>query len=251
MLEYDGATVVLTDNGQQALDRLGELGPASFDIAIMDVQMPEMDGYEATRRIHAIAPSLPVIGLTAHAMAEEKERCLAAGMVAHVSKPVDEDYLVTVLLQQLLSAGGQQDPDQASPERAQIKKSPLPDAHGHNSLPGIDTDGAMKNLKCDWSTFKKILWSFYTQRCNSSEEMGTLLARGAIGEARDIAHGIRGGSGYLGAWKLHQEAAAMEEACITGDLDIAKQQMTPFRLSLEEVIGGIKGLHEEGAGKQS
>jgi signal transduction histidine kinase/CheY-like chemotaxis protein/HPt (histidine-containing phosphotransfer) domain-containing protein len=251
MLEYEGATVVLTDNGQQALDRLWELGPASFDIAIMDVQMPEMDGYEATRRIHAIAPSLPVIGLTAHAMAEEKERCLAAGMVAHVSKPVDEDYLVTVLLQQLLSAGWQQDPDQASPERAQIKKSPLPDSHGHNSLPGIDTDGAMKNLKCDWSTFKKILWSFYTQRCNSSEEMGTLLARGAIGEARDIAHGIRGGSGYLGAWKLHQEAAAMEEACITGDLDIAKQQMTPFRLSLEEVIGGIKGLHEEGAGKRS
>jgi HPt (histidine-containing phosphotransfer) domain-containing protein len=134
---------------------------------------------------------------------------------------------------------------------AQIKKSPVPDEHEHNSLPGIDTDGAMKNLKCDWSTFKKILWSFYTQRCHSSEEMGTLLARGAIGEAREIAHGIRGGSGYLGAWKLHQEAAAMEEACMTGDLDIAKQQMTSFRLSLEEVIGGIKGLHEEAAGEQA
>ena len=205
MLEYEGATVVLADNGQQALDRLENLGPASFDIAIMDVQMPEMDGYETTRRIHALAPSLPVIGLTAHAMVEEKERCLAAGMVAHVSKPVDEDYLVAVLLQQLLPAGEQQ--VRAAPEMAQLKNSPALDEHRHNSLPGIDTDGAMKNLKCDWSTFKKILWSFYTQRCNSSEEIGTLLARGAIEEARDIAHGIRGGSGYLGAWKLHQEAS--------------------------------------------
>jgi len=105
MLEYEGATVVPAENGQQAIDRLEEKGPASFDIVIMDVQMPVMDGYEATRHMNSIAPSLPVVGLTAHAMAEEKDRCLAAGMVAHVTKPVDEDYLVTVLLQQLPTRG--------------------------------------------------------------------------------------------------------------------------------------------------
>jgi signal transduction histidine kinase/DNA-binding NarL/FixJ family response regulator/HPt (histidine-containing phosphotransfer) domain-containing protein len=249
MLEYEGATVVLTENGQQALDRLEELGPASFDIAIMDVQMPVMDGYETTRHINSMAPSLPVVGLTAHAMAEEKERCLAAGMVAHVTKPVDEDYLVTVLLQQLSTTDAQE--DLASPEMAHTEPSPAVDEHRHDALPGIDADGAMKNLKCDWPTFKKILWSFYKQRWNSSEEIGTLLARGAIGEAREIAHGIRGGSGYLGAWKLHQEATAMEEACMTGDLDVAMEQITPFRLSLEEVISGIEGLDEHELTKQS
>jgi len=249
MLEYEGATVVLTEDGQQALDRLEELGPASFDIAIMDVQMPVMDGYEATRHINSMAPSLPVVGLTAHAMAEEIERCLAAGMVAHVTKPVDEDYLVTVLLQQLSTADAQE--DLASPEVVRTEPSPAVGEYRHDSLPGIDADGAMKNLKCDWPTFKKILWSFYKQRWNSSEEIGTLLARGAIGEAREIAHGIRGGSGYLGAWKLHQEAAAMEEACMTGDLDVAMEQITQFRLSLEEVIRGIEGLDEHGLTKQS
>ena len=242
ILEYEGATVVLTENGQQALDRLEELGPASFDIVIMDVQMPVMDGYETTRHINSIAPCLPVVGLTAHAMVEERERCLAAGMVAHVTKPVDEDYLVAVLLQQLLSADAEE--DLASPEMARIKLSPAVDEHRHNSLSGIDADGAIKNLKCDWSTFKKILWSFYKQRWNSSEEIGTLLARGAIEEAREIAHGIRGSSGYIGAWKLHQEATAMEEACMTDDIDIAMEQMTQFRLSLDEVIGGIEGLDE-------
>jgi len=242
MLEYEGATVVLTENGQQALDRLEELGPAAFDIVIMDVQMPVMDGYETTRHINSIAPSLPVIGLTAHAMIEEKERCLAAGMVAHVTKPVDEDYLVAVLLQQFLSADAEEDP--ASPEMARIKPSPAVDEHRHGSLSGIDADSAMKNLKCDWSTFKKILWSFYKQRWNSSEEIGALLARGALEEAREIAHGIRGSSGYIGAWKLHQEATAMEEACMTDDIDAAMEQMTQFRLSLDEVISGIEGLDE-------
>ena len=244
MLEYEGATVVLAHNGQQALDRLHELDPATFDIALMDVQMPVMDGYEATRQINSIAPSLPVIGLTAHAMAEERERCLAAGMEAHVTKPVDQDYLVTVLLQHLLSAEAQE--DLVPPKMARIKSSPTVDEHQYDSPPGIDADGAMTNLKCNWSTFKKILWSFYKQRCNSSEEIGTLLERGAIDEARDIAHGIRGGSGYLGAWKLHQKATAMEEACMTGDIEVAMEQLKQFRLSLDEVIGGIKSLDETG-----
>jgi signal transduction histidine kinase/CheY-like chemotaxis protein len=244
MLEYEGATVVLTNNGQQALDRLDELGPASFDIVIMDVQMPVMDGYEATRHINSMVPSLPVIGLTAHAMAEEKERCLAAGMVAHITKPVDEDHLVAVLLQQWSIADVQEGP--VSPERVHAKRSPAVDGDRRDTLPGIDADGAMKNLKCDWPTFKNILWSFYKQRWNNSEEIGVLLAQGAIEEAREIAHGIRGSSGYLGAGQLHQEATAMEEACMTGDLDVAMEQMTQFRQSLDEVISGIEGLDEHG-----
>ena len=242
MLEYEGAAVILAENGQQALDRLEELAPTAFDVVIMDVQMPMMDGYEATRNIKSMAPSLPVIGLTAHAMAEEKERCLAAGMVAHVSKPVDEDHLVAVLLQQLLATDTRE--DLASPDRAFMESSPAVDEH--DSLSGIDADGAMKNLKCDWPTFRKILWSFYKQRCNSSDEIGKLLARGAIDEAREIAHGIRGGSGYIGAWELHQQAMAMEEACMTGDLAAATEKSTPFRQSLDVVINSIEGLGEPG-----
>ncbi|MEW5769065.1 MAG: PAS domain S-box protein [Pseudomonadota bacterium] len=104
MLAYEGAETVFAENGRQALERLDELGVAAFDVVLMDVQMPEMDGYEATRRIHELAPALPVIGLTAHALAEERDKCLAAGMVEHVTKPFDADDLVAAIRRHV--AGG-------------------------------------------------------------------------------------------------------------------------------------------------
>jgi CheY-like chemotaxis protein len=91
-----GATVRLAENGQVAVDLLrGDA--AAFDVVLMDVQMPVMDGYEAARRIHAFDDRLPIIGLTAHAFADALESCKAAGMVAHVSKPYDLRKLVTTI----------------------------------------------------------------------------------------------------------------------------------------------------------
>ncbi|MGK2941716.1 MAG: PAS domain-containing protein, partial [Immundisolibacter sp.] len=98
LLTHEGAQVVFAEDGQQALDRLQEAGVDSFDAVLMDVQMPVMDGYEATAQLHRLAPWLPVIGLTAHVMAEARERCLEAGMVEHVAKPIDVDELVSVIL---------------------------------------------------------------------------------------------------------------------------------------------------------
>lgn len=97
MLAHAGASVVFAENGSQALECLDEHGVSAFDVVLMDVQMPEMDGYEATRRIAALAPELPVIGLTAHALEEERETGLAAGMVDHVTKPINPVVLVAAI----------------------------------------------------------------------------------------------------------------------------------------------------------
>ncbi|MBA3624605.1 MAG: response regulator, partial [Methylibium sp.] len=97
-LESEGCHVVFARNGLEVLARVAQAGERAFDAVLMDVQMPLMDGIEATRRLRASAPTLPVIGLTAHALPEERERCLAAGMVDHVAKPVDIDRLVDCLL---------------------------------------------------------------------------------------------------------------------------------------------------------
>ena len=97
LLGEEGATVTLACNGQEAVDAVRRQGAAAFDVVLMDVQMPVMDGFDATRAIHELAPRLPVIGQTAHALDEERERCFAAGMVDHLAKPIDPERLVEVV----------------------------------------------------------------------------------------------------------------------------------------------------------
>jgi signal transduction histidine kinase/CheY-like chemotaxis protein/HPt (histidine-containing phosphotransfer) domain-containing protein len=243
MLESEGATLVLAENGQQALDYLEKADFVPFDIVIMDVQMPEMDGYKATRCIHSVAPDLPVVGLTAHAMEEERERCLAAGMAAHVTKPIDVNALVDVLLRHL--------PTSDKHEKHAIPAMTQPALGSEKSrqdlLPGFAVDGALENLQCDLPTFRKILLTFYTQRRNNCKEIAALLTQGDIEQAREIVHGVAGSSGYLGALKLYREARAMEDACKTGDINAVMERLPRFRQRFEEVMGG---LEEQGIADQ-
>jgi CheY-like chemotaxis protein len=97
-LHHEGAQVAFAEDGQIAVNAVAQAGVGTFDAVLMDVQMPVMDGLTATRHIRQIAPWLPVIGLTAHALQDELERCLAAGMVERVVKPVDLDLLVAAVL---------------------------------------------------------------------------------------------------------------------------------------------------------
>ncbi len=96
-LTEHGARAVMAADGREAVARVEADGAAAYDAVLMDIQMPEMDGYEATRRIRELAPDLPVIAQTAHAFSEARDKCLAAGMVGHLAKPVDIEALVAVL----------------------------------------------------------------------------------------------------------------------------------------------------------
>ena len=242
MLENEGATLVLAENGLQALDRLEKADSVPFDIVIMDVQMPKMDGYEATRRILSIAPDLPVVGLTAHAMEEERERCLAAGMVAHVTKPIDVDDLVDILLQQLPTP----DRREYRAEPAMTQPAPAAEKSRQAVLPGFAIDRTLENLQCDLPTFKNILLTFYRQRKNNYREIDNLLAQGEIEAARGLLHGIAGSSGYLGASRLYQEARMIEAACNTGNIDDVMELMPRFRQRFDEVMDGLAGLEAQG-----
>ena len=94
----DGARLVMVGDGKAAVDRIISDGPRAYDVVLMDIQMPVMDGYEATRRILELAADLPIIGQTAHAFDEERDKCLAAGMVAHIAKPIDPQALTKLVL---------------------------------------------------------------------------------------------------------------------------------------------------------
>ena len=98
LLETEGAQVVMVENGRQAVERVIQGGPDAFDIVLMDIQMREMDGHEATRRILEHDPGLPILGQTAHVLAEEREKSLAAGMRDQIGKPIDAEELVAKVL---------------------------------------------------------------------------------------------------------------------------------------------------------
>ena len=98
LLETEGAQVVMVENGRQAVERVIQGGPDAFDIVLMDIQMREMDGHEATRRILEHDPDLPILGQTAHVLTEEREKSLAAGMRDQIGKPIDAEELVAKVL---------------------------------------------------------------------------------------------------------------------------------------------------------
>jgi PAS domain S-box-containing protein len=97
LAEY-GASLTLVGDGRQAVERVIADGPAAYDIVLMDIQMPEMDGYTAARRILQMSADLPIVGQTAHAYGEERDKCFAAGMADHIAKPIDFAQLVDLVL---------------------------------------------------------------------------------------------------------------------------------------------------------
>lgn len=98
MLTAEGAEVCFAVNGREVIDRLVTDGASALDLVLMDLRMPEMDGLEATALLQTMAPELPIVGLTGHSLAEERERCIRAGMVDYIAKPIEVDDLVDVVL---------------------------------------------------------------------------------------------------------------------------------------------------------
>jgi CheY-like chemotaxis protein len=97
LLESEGAQADIVGDGHLAVARVSTPG-MRYDAVLLDVMMPGIDGYETARRIHALYPQLPIIGQTAHALPEEHAHCIASGMVDRVTKPIDADELVRVVL---------------------------------------------------------------------------------------------------------------------------------------------------------
>src|SRR6185436_7274652 len=116
LLEGAGAVVTVANNGREAVEMLSRPGQAAFDVVMMDLQMPEMDGYQATAKLRADPrlAALPIVAMTAHATVEERQSCLAAGMNDHVAKPIDPAALFEAVGRFYKAAGDAPALDRAS-----------------------------------------------------------------------------------------------------------------------------------------
>ncbi len=209
MLSGAGAEVMSTDSGEQAVARMQEQGMGAYDLVLMDVQMPGMDGYEATRRLHEIDPALPVLALTAHALSEERQRCQDAGMCGHICKPIDQTELLRTLAPFPRRPRGEEPAQLPVPPPKATLRGPADAASPWPLVPEADFETAV--LRCAGRTdlLAKLLSSFarqYEQHLSALEE-ARIAGPMAV---RSYAHRLRGVAGNLGLDGLAATAGALE-----------------------------------------
>jgi PAS domain S-box-containing protein len=218
MLTHEGAGVVFAENGQQALVRLQADGAEAFDVVLMDVQMPVMDGHEATRHIRQTAPALPVIGLTAHALAEERDKCLASGMVAHVSKPIDTEALVAAILACVSPRRRATTGKQAVPPSAD---APIELTH---TL--IDWPALIARFKGRASTIQRLVEVAQASEATTPERLRQAARTGDLGEIAFISHALKSVTGNLMAQALYDLAWRVERAAKAGEAETVDLSLT-------------------------
>jgi signal transduction histidine kinase/CheY-like chemotaxis protein/HPt (histidine-containing phosphotransfer) domain-containing protein len=239
LLQSVGAAVETASNGAEAVARLGVgTGRApGYDLVLMDLQMPVMDGFEATRRLRADPrlAALPIIAMTAHALEEERQRCLAAGMNGHVTKPIEPDRLFQTL-------------ETWAPAPAAGPAAPAPEPQSPGlAIPGLETAGALRRVAGNHAAYRRILLQFCERQAGAAETIRTALAAGDAGLAGHTAHTVKGVAGNLGALALAALAAALEP--VLGEPKAAAEGLAAFEAELARTIGAIRqALDGEGGG---
>jgi PAS domain S-box-containing protein len=235
-----GVSVTLAHNGQEAMQAVAA---HDFDAVLMDVQMPVMDGYEATRRLRQDPrfQALPIIAMTAHAMAGDREKSLAAGMNEHVTKPIDPEALFRTLEQfvALPAAGRPAAPATGKPKLADQAAAMPP-------LPGIDTAQGLKRLLGNQKVYLNILRKFGQDFQEAAETVKNLAAAGKEPDAVILAHTLKGAAGNIGAAELQAAAAALEAWFKEGGQGLPEPAYQNFCLAHTRVVASLKALEPAG-----
>ncbi|MBP2230278.1 PAS domain S-box-containing protein [Azospirillum agricola] len=254
ILERAGARVTTAGTGRQALDRVRQAGHG-FDAVLMDVQMPDMDGFEATAAIRALpgGSGLPIIAMTASALPVDRQRCLDHGMNDHVPKPFDLQQLFDVLARwvgpPLLTAapagaslGGP--PPSGSPlsgpppaEAAALRPDGLPDR-----LPGIDLTDALNRLDGDADLLRRFVAEFARSYGGVADAIATALDGGDLSRAKAISHELKSVAGNVGARRLSAAADTMQVAAFQGDAAGVAGQLPVLRAELSAVLESARLL---------
>jgi CheY-like chemotaxis protein len=218
LLESAGALVVVANNGGEAVKILtgGDQGPA-FDAVFMDLQMPEMDGFTTTKLLRRVPGlrKLPIIAMTAHALVEERQRCLDAGMNDHVSKPIDPDNLLSTLLRWAKPRPAQaRDSDEPLGTKKGSGEVILPEIAGINLADGLKRVGKNRRL------YRDLLVQFAAKQADAAGEISGALETGDIKLAERIAHTVKGVAGNIGVTEVQSLAEKLEKALHDGDKKI-------------------------------
>jgi two-component system sensor histidine kinase/response regulator len=248
ILEAAGFVVELAGNGREAVEKVRS---AQYDAVLMDIQMPIVDGLQATRELRQDGRfrDLPIIAMTAHAMAGDREQSLQAGMNDHVTKPIDPDALFTVLLK-WLRPGERTAPPRVPPPRseaAQLKASPgLAD-----ELPGINRFEGLRRVAGNETLYVKLLLDFYRDYSTSADQIRAAIAQGRQGDAERLTHTLKGVAGNIGAVELHRAAQVLDSALRQDDQGELDLLLAHVESELSRVVYGLAPAAAQAAAKRA
>ena len=267
ILEGAGLNVSLANNGQEAIDAIKK---NEYDAVLMDVQMPVMDGYTATRKIRewetevrgqktedrkegsVLSPqssALPIIAMTAHAMAGDADKSMAAGMSDHVTKPIDPDQLFGTLqkwIQPGKKQGRAEKPQVPGPTEVTMERVPRA-AELPKSLPGFDVEDGLKRLQGNEKLYRKLLLDFGAKYTGTAAEIRRVLDDKNFEQAHSLVHNLKGLAGNLAATDLQTAAIELEKLVKGGlmkGLSIQKMNQTfeGLEKALQKALASVRVL---------
>jgi CheY-like chemotaxis protein len=263
-----GGVVTAVDNGKKAVDLLQQSEDDAFDLVLMDLHMPVMDGYEATRLIRADARRrhLPIVAMTAHALSEERDRCLALGMQDHVSKPLDPKKLYALLQRfhdparhpahpPAASAPGTQKPRTESAAAAareagaQAPRS-APSRSGLPQVAGLDVDAGLLMVEGDRDLYLRLLSGFVDHLGVAHEEIAQAVAAGDWQTLERETHTLKGLCGTVGAGDMQRLTAELEAAVRRRDESAVREGAlalravgAPLLAALRDQLAVLREIH--------
>ncbi len=238
LMQMRGVVVQVAHNGQVAIDQLAAVAPDHYHAVLMDLQMPVMDGYEATRRLRSDARyfSLPIVAMTAHAMFEERERCQSLGMNGHLSKPIEPEELYALLGQHYTGGPvGVDGPSTGRPDVhvAQPSSSLLP------QIAGLDTANGLYRSGEDVGLYLELLRMFVGDYTHCQADFERVFATAQWSDAHRMAHTLKGLASTLGALDVVAPAEALEAACKDHHVESATRALALTCAQLAPLLSAV------------
>jgi two-component system sensor histidine kinase/response regulator len=224
LLEESGLQIEQAEHGGEAVEIMLARGGGYFDLVLMDMQMPVLDGIAATRRLRAEPQfaQLPIIAMTANAMPADRERCLEAGMDDHLGKPLDPDHLWRTLAHWLRV--------DAPPESPEANEPPA------WALPGVDLASGLRRVLGKPELYQRLLLKFAASQKNFTAQLRLALNQGEGETAERLAHSLKGLAGNLGAVDLQTQVALLENALKDHH---ASDELAPLISDVNQSLGAL------------
>ena len=235
LLSWVGILVDVANNGAEAVQMVEK---GDYDVVLMDIQMPVMDGYEATQIIRRDSrfAQLPIIAMTAHAMASDQKKSLVAGMNDHIGKPIDPEQLFSRLMIYIKPG------DRVSVNREFLLKRQSPFEGELDEIPYIDMRSALARVMGNRELLVRLLFDFLRDYETVAKDVREFLTQGESERGKHMLHQVKGVAGNIGANAVYEAARALELAIEPGRESDWSSLIDDFEVALQKILTTITNM---------